>query len=87
MVFPEGGRSPDGWGQPFRAGAAYLSIKCDAPVVPIHLSEPATSFVKVKCGPSDHRQKLHLVPRFGQVKRRTAGPSQKDRAGSCGVSR
>ena len=38
MVFPEGGRSPDGWGQPFRGGAAYLSIRCNAPIVPIHLT-------------------------------------------------
>ncbi len=38
MVFPEGGRSPDGWGQPFRGGAAYLSLRCKVPIVPIHLS-------------------------------------------------
>ncbi|MGI9622315.1 MAG: lysophospholipid acyltransferase family protein [Acidimicrobiales bacterium] len=37
MIFPEGGRSPDGWGQPFRGGAAYLAIKCEVPVVPVHL--------------------------------------------------
>jgi 1-acyl-sn-glycerol-3-phosphate acyltransferase len=37
LIFPEGGRSPDGWGQPFRGGAAYLSLRCDVPVVPIHL--------------------------------------------------
>lgn len=37
LIFPEGGRSPDGWGQPFRAGAAYLSLRCGVPVVPIHL--------------------------------------------------
>ena len=37
LIFPEGGRSPDGWGQPFRGGAAYLAQKCDVPVVPIHL--------------------------------------------------
>jgi 1-acyl-sn-glycerol-3-phosphate acyltransferase len=37
LIFPEGGRSPDGWGQPFRGGAAYLSLKCGVPVVPIHL--------------------------------------------------
>ena len=24
LIFPEGGRCPDGWGQPFRGGAAYL---------------------------------------------------------------
>ncbi|MCY4067749.1 MAG: lysophospholipid acyltransferase family protein [Acidimicrobiaceae bacterium] len=38
LIYPEGGRSPDGWGQPFRGGAAYLALRCGAPVVPIHLS-------------------------------------------------
>jgi 1-acyl-sn-glycerol-3-phosphate acyltransferase len=37
MIFPEGGRSPDGWGQPFRGGAAYLASRCHAPIVPVHL--------------------------------------------------
>ena len=37
LIFPEGGRSPDGWGQPFRGGAAYLSNRCSVPVVPVHL--------------------------------------------------
>ncbi len=38
LIYPEGGRSPDGWGQEFRGGAAYLAAKCNVPVVPIHLS-------------------------------------------------
>ncbi len=38
LIYPEGGRSPDGWGQPFRGGAAYLALRCNVPVVPIHLS-------------------------------------------------
>ena len=38
MIFPEGGRSPDGWGQEFRGGAAYLSIRCGVPIVPVHLA-------------------------------------------------
>ncbi|MDE0492675.1 MAG: lysophospholipid acyltransferase family protein [Acidimicrobiaceae bacterium] len=37
LIYPEGGRSPDGWGQPFRGGAAYLSVRCGVPVVPIHV--------------------------------------------------
>jgi 1-acyl-sn-glycerol-3-phosphate acyltransferase len=37
LIFPEGGRSPDGWGQAFRGGAAYLSIRCGVPVVPMHV--------------------------------------------------
>ena len=37
LIFPEGGRSPDGWGQPFRGGAAYLSLRCGVPVIPIYI--------------------------------------------------
>jgi 1-acyl-sn-glycerol-3-phosphate acyltransferase len=41
LIFPEGGRSPDGWGQPFRGGAAYLSSRCRVPVVPLHIEGTA----------------------------------------------
>ena len=37
LIFPEGGRSPDGWGQPFRGGAAFLALRSGVPVVPVHL--------------------------------------------------
>jgi 1-acyl-sn-glycerol-3-phosphate acyltransferase len=37
LIFPEGGRSPDGWGQPFRGGAAFLAVRCGVPVVPVHI--------------------------------------------------
>lgn len=37
IIFPEGGRSPDGWGQAHRAGAGYLSVRTGIPVVPVHL--------------------------------------------------
>ncbi len=37
LIFPEGGRSPDGWGQEHKGGAAYLSVRCGVPVVPVHL--------------------------------------------------
>lgn len=38
LIFPEGGRSPDGWGQPFKGGAAYLALRCEVPIVPIYLA-------------------------------------------------
>ena len=31
VIFPEGGRSPDGWTQPFRGGAAYLARRTGSP--------------------------------------------------------
>ena len=36
-IFPEGGRSPDGWGQAHKGGAAYLAARCGVPVVPVHM--------------------------------------------------
>jgi len=38
VIFPEGGRSPDGWFQPFRGGAAYLAVRTGRPVVPVHIA-------------------------------------------------
>jgi 1-acyl-sn-glycerol-3-phosphate acyltransferase len=37
VIFPEGGRSPDGWFQEFSGGAAYLAGKTGTNVVPVHL--------------------------------------------------
>jgi 1-acyl-sn-glycerol-3-phosphate acyltransferase len=37
VIYPEGGRSPDGWQQPFRGGAAYLSVRTGRPVIPLHI--------------------------------------------------
>jgi 1-acyl-sn-glycerol-3-phosphate acyltransferase len=37
VIFPEGGRSPDGWGQEFKPGAAFLAIRRVCPIVPVHI--------------------------------------------------
>jgi 1-acyl-sn-glycerol-3-phosphate acyltransferase len=55
VIFPEGGRSPDGWGQPFRGGAAYLAIRCGVPVVPIHLAGTGRILPKGKNRPRPQR--------------------------------
>ena len=36
-IFPEGGRSPDGWGREHRPGPAWLAQRAGVPVVPVHL--------------------------------------------------
>lgn len=54
-IFPEGGRSPDGWGQPFRGGAAYLAIRCEVPVVPVHLEGTSRILRKGKKTPTPAR--------------------------------
>jgi len=37
IIFPEGGRSPDGWFQAMRGGAAYVATRTGRPVVPVHI--------------------------------------------------
>ena len=37
LIFPEGGRSPDGWGQEHRGGAAWLAARSGRPLVPVHI--------------------------------------------------
>lgn len=37
LIYPEGSRSPDGWFQDFRGGAAYLATRTGRPVVPVHM--------------------------------------------------
>ncbi|WP_419841897.1 lysophospholipid acyltransferase family protein [Candidatus Poriferisodalis sp.] len=37
VIYPEGGRSRDGWGQQFRPGAAFLAKRAGVPVVPVHI--------------------------------------------------
>lgn len=75
-IFPEGGRSPDGWGQPFRGGAAYLAIRCAVPVVPVHLEGTGRILRKGKSTPSPSRTRVTfgspLWPRDGDDSRKMA---------------
>ncbi len=69
VIFPEGGRSPDGWGQPFRGGAAYLAIRCGVPVVPVHLAGTGRILPKGKNRP----RPSHTVVTFGAPLRAAEG--------------
>jgi 1-acyl-sn-glycerol-3-phosphate acyltransferase len=46
VIYPEGGRSPDGWGQEFKGGAAHLSIRTGASVVPVFIDGTGSLFPK-----------------------------------------
>lgn len=76
LIFPEGGRSPDGWGQPFRGGAAYLASRCDVPVVPVHLEGTSRILRKGKTLPSRSPTTVTfgapLIPEPGEDSRRFA---------------
>jgi len=37
LIYPEGGRTPDGWFGTMRGGAAYLAVRTGRPVVPVHI--------------------------------------------------
>jgi 1-acyl-sn-glycerol-3-phosphate acyltransferase len=59
VIFPEGGRTPDGQLQPFLPGAFFLAIKAQADIVPIALVDtfallPMNTY-HIKCQPLEMR--------------------------------
>ena len=58
VIYPEGGRSPDGWGQEFKGGAAYLSARTGAPVVPVFIDGTGAIFGKGMKRPKPGRTKV-----------------------------
>ena len=59
VIFPEGGRTPDGRIQPFLPGAFFLAIKAQADIVPIALVDtfdllPMNTY-HIKCQPLEMR--------------------------------
>jgi 1-acyl-sn-glycerol-3-phosphate acyltransferase len=80
IMFPEGGRSPDGWGRAFRGGAAYLALRCGRPVVPLYLEGTGRLWKRGKRWPkvAGKGEGVHLVfgspmwPEDGEDARRLA---------------
>jgi 1-acyl-sn-glycerol-3-phosphate acyltransferase len=70
VIFPEGGRSPDGWGRAHRGGAAYLASRCHVPVVPVHIEGTDRIFAKGDRVPKPGRSTVTfgrpLWPREGE---------------------
>jgi 1-acyl-sn-glycerol-3-phosphate acyltransferase len=58
VIYPEGGRSPDGWGQEFKGGAAYLSSRTGAPVVPVFIDGTGSIFGKGMKRPKPARTRV-----------------------------
>ncbi len=38
LIFPEGGRTPDGELKPFKEGVAYIAIKAGVPILPVAIT-------------------------------------------------
>lgn len=58
VIYPEGGRSPDGWGQSFKGGAAYLAARTGATVVPAYIDGTDSVFGKGMKRPKPGRTRV-----------------------------
>ena len=71
VIYPEGGRSPDGWGQDFKGGAAYVSNRTGAPVVPVFIDGTGSIFGKGMNRPKPGRTRVvfgaPMAPARGRV--------------------
>ena len=80
IMFPEGGRSPDGWGRAFRGGAAYLALRCERPIVPLYIEGTGRLWRRGKTLPkvAGRGEGVHIVfgapmwPEHGEDARRLA---------------
>jgi 1-acyl-sn-glycerol-3-phosphate acyltransferase len=74
VIYPEGGRSPDGWGQSFKGGAAYLASRTGAPVVPVFIDGTGAIYGKGMKRPKPGRTRVvfgaPLRPAEGESTRR-----------------
>lgn len=55
LIYPEGGRSPDGWSQHHRPGAAFVAKRTGVPVVPTYIDGTGTVLPKGKNWPRRSR--------------------------------
>ena len=58
LIYPEGGRSPDGLGQEFKGGAAYLSSRTGVPIIPVFIDGTGSIFGKGMKRPTPGRTKV-----------------------------
>ena len=72
IIYPEGGRSHDGWFQAIRGGAAYLATRTGRPVVPVHIDGTYRIWprggTRLRRSPTAHH--LRLSHRGGRGRRR-----------------
>lgn len=61
VIYPEGGRSKDGWSDEFKPGAAFLSKQSGSPVIPVHIEGTGSILPKGQNWPS----RAEVVVNFG----------------------
>lgn len=74
LIYPEGGRSPDGWGQPHRPGAAFVARRTDVPVVPVYVDGTGRVLAKGSNWP----QRVRTAVVFGAPMRIVDGEDTRD---------
>ena len=76
VVFPEGTRSPDGWIQRFRMGAAYLAVEHDVPIIPVGIKGSFAAMPRGRGWPVPGRPAVHV--RYGDPLHAAEGESARD---------
>lgn len=76
VVFPEGTRSPDGWMERFRMGAAYLAVEHDVPVIPVGIKGSFAAMPRGRGWPIPGRPAVAV--RYGDPIRPAEGESARD---------
>ena len=76
VVFPEGTRSPDGWMERFRMGAAYLAVEHGVPVVPVGIKGSFAAMPRGRGWPIPGRPAVAV--RYGDPLRPAEGESARE---------
>ena len=76
VVFPEGTRSPDGWMERFRMGAAYLAVEHGVPVIPVGIKGSFAAMPRGRGWPIPGRPSVAV--RYGDPLRPAPGESARD---------
>jgi 1-acyl-sn-glycerol-3-phosphate acyltransferase len=76
VVFPEGTRSPDGWMERFRMGAAYLAVEHGVPVIPVGIKGSFAAMPRGRGWPVPGRPTVAV--RYGDPLRPAEGESARD---------
>jgi 1-acyl-sn-glycerol-3-phosphate acyltransferase len=82
VIFPEGGRTPDGTMQEFKGGAAYLAERSKATVIPTYLHDSgylnAKKYAKAPVYlEAPHERKHHVTIAFGEALRCEEGENMR----------
>jgi 1-acyl-sn-glycerol-3-phosphate acyltransferase len=76
VVFPEGTRSPDGWMERFRMGAAYLAVEHGVPVIPVGIKGSFAAMPRGRGWPVPGRPTVAV--RYGDPLRPADGESARE---------